>query len=201
MSSESVSNQSLPGPGSFRIKRPSSALTVIALVIGVIAIAMSAYTLVGLTNRTLPAKAPAQTLFAGTIYSAPVSFSSETVQQAIQSVTVGGTQETNGLDSHLLALSVTLSYPCPYYNGQPTGIIAQSNCFVTLVQGKTFLDATTAFIPFNETIIDYNIVVPSGPFNLVVGVFPNVYTSPSGAAPPAFSAVIVLDDLGQAATS
>ena len=122
------------------------------------------------------------------------------IQQAIQSVTVGGTQTTNGLDSHLLSLALTLSYPCPYYPGQATATLEGSNCLVALIQGQVILDGTLAFVPTNQTIIDYNLLVPSGPYNLVVIVEPNIFTYPTQTA-ATFSAGVVLDDLGEPVTT
>jgi hypothetical protein len=183
-----------------RVAGRRTAIPLLAIVIGVAALALSAYTLVALTEHRLPQNPSATTVFSGTIYSQPVAYTGATYQQAIQSVAIGATQSTNALDSHVLSLAVTLSYPCPYYKGQPTGILDSSNCLVGLVQGQAILESTLAFIPTNQTILDYNLLVPAGPFNLVVIVGPNIYSVPSQTA-GTFSAVIVLDDLGQTVTS
>ncbi|MFI5414512.1 MAG: hypothetical protein ACHQ16_02445 [Candidatus Lutacidiplasmatales archaeon] len=191
-------------PDSRRVERRGSGgrlvLSIVALIVGVVALVLSGYTLVALSEHQLPPAPAAQTLFSGTISSQPVAYTGETDQQAIQSITVGGTQSTNALNSHLLSLAVTLSYPCPYYKGEPTGILDASNCLVGLIQGKTILESTIAFIPTNETIIDYNLLIPSGPFNLVVIVIANTYVFPPQTA-STFGAAIVLDDLGQTGTS
>jgi hypothetical protein len=75
-----------------------------------------------------------------------------------------------------------------------------SNCWLALLQGQVILDGTVAYIPTNQTIIDYNLLVPSGPYYLVVIVLPNELTFPAQTA-GTFSAAVVLDDLGQPATS
>jgi hypothetical protein len=189
-----------PRPNPPAPARTSRGLAIVALLVGVAALALSAYTIVALAQHQLPPQPAEQSVFSGTIFSQPVAYTGGTFQQAVQSVTIGGTQSTNALNSHVLSLAVTLSYPCPYYTGQSTGILAASNCFVALVQGQAILESTLAFIPANQTILDYNLLVPSGPFNLVVAVGPD-YSSFQARTAGAFNAVIVLDDLGQTATT